>query len=88
MKATLWYLLAGLEVWLGVLAILLGVYGMLAMLRTDTVSGLETLACVGGIALGIGLVADAIRRELGGRAIKRIERFKNPLDSPTRPGHA
>jgi len=88
MKATLWYLLAGLEVWLGVLAILLGIYGMLAMVRTDSVSAAETLACISGIVLGVGLVVDAIQRELGERARKNMKRLGNPLDTPTRPGHA
>jgi len=83
MKAALWYLLAGLEVWLGVWTILLGIY---ALLRAETLSGLEKLACVSAIVLGVGLVADAVRRELGSRGGKAIERFKNPLDSPTRPG--
>lgn len=88
MKATLWYLLAGLEVWLGVLAILLGIYGMLAMVRTDSVSAVETLACISGIVLGIGLVVDAVQRELGKRVKKNMKRLGNPLDTPTRPGHA
>lgn len=88
MKATLWYLLGGLEVWLGVLAILLGIYGMLAMVRTDSVSAVETLACISGIVLGIGLVVDAVQRELGKRVKKNMKRLGNPLDTPTRPGHA
>jgi hypothetical protein len=85
MKAALWYLLAGLEVWIGVLAILLGVY---ALLYAESLSGLEMLACICAIVLGAGLVTDAIRRELGSRAVRTMERFKNPLDSPTRPGQA
>ncbi len=88
MKATLWYLLGGLEVWLGMLAILLGIYGMLAMVRTDSVSAVETLACISGIVLGIGLVVDAVQRELGKRVKKNMKRLGNPLDTPTRPGHA
>ena len=89
MKAALWYLLAGLEVWLGVSAILLGLYAMLAMLSAHTASILEVLACVAAIVLGAGLVVDAVRREISGRTGKSgTERFESPLDSPTRPGQA
>jgi len=88
MKAALWYLLAGLEVWLGVSAILLGSYVILTILGAETPgSGLETLAAIVAIVLGAGLVVDAFRRELGQRVAKTMERFNNPLDSPTRPGH-
>ena len=88
MKAGLWYLLAGLEVWLGVSAILLGFYALLTLFAADaSASGQEVVAAVCAILLGAGLVADAIRRELADRVIKTLERFGNPLDSPTRPGH-
>ena len=89
MKAALWYLLAGLEVWLGVCAILLGFYVILAALTAaESASRLELLAAVASIALGAGLVIDAFRRELGQRVVRKMERFGNPLDSPTRPGEA
>lgn len=89
MKAALWYLLAGLEVWLGVCAILMGFYVILtAMTAVEPASRLELLAAVAAITLGAGLIADAFRRELGERVLKNLERFGNPLDSPTRPGQA
>jgi hypothetical protein len=89
MKAALGYLLAGLEVWLGVCAILMGLYVILAaMTAIEPASRLELLAAVAAITLGAGLVVDAFRRELGERVARNLERFGNPLDSPTRPGRA
>lgn len=88
MKAALWYLLAGLEVWLGVCAILLGFYVVLAAVSADIPpSADEMLAAFVAIGLGALLVVDAVRRELGNRIARTVERFGNPLDSPTRPGH-
>ena len=89
MKAALWYLLAGLEVWLGVCAILLGFYVILQFLSAvEHVSSAELIAAVAAITLGAVLVIDAFRRELGNRVMRTMERFGNPLDSPTRPGQA
>ncbi|HEY6894727.1 MAG TPA: hypothetical protein VI258_11205 [Rhodanobacteraceae bacterium] len=89
MKAALWYLLAGLEVWLGVCAILLGFYVILESLSAAAhASRAELIAAVAAITLGAVLVIDAFRRELGNRVMRTMERFGNPLDSPTRPGQA
>ena len=88
MKAALWYLLAGLEVWLGVSAILLGSYALFSSLTSDTPASSPVLvAAVVAIVVGVGLVVDAVRRELGDRTTNASGRFKNPLDAPTRPGH-
>jgi hypothetical protein len=89
MKAALWYLLAGLEVWLGVCAILLGFHVILQLLSAgEPVSSVELIAAVAAITLGAVLVIDAFRRELGNRVMRTMERLGNPLDSPTRPGRA
>ena len=89
MKAALWYLLAGLEVWLGVCAILLGFYVILQFLSAaEQVSSAELIAAVAAMTLGAVLVLDAFRRELGNRVMRTMERLGNPLDSPTRPGRA
>lgn len=86
MKFKFWYLAAGLEVWLGVFGILLGLYTLMSIVGLGTQppsSGIETFAGIVLIAVGAGLVGDAIRRELLVRAIKQMEASSNPLDSPT-----
>lgn len=86
MRSRFWYLVAGLEVWLGVFGILLGLYTLMSVFGLGTEpppSRAETIGACVMIAFGIALVADAIRRELTVRAIKKMEAFSNPLDSPT-----
>jgi hypothetical protein len=86
MKFTLRYLVLGLEVWLGASGILLGTYSLIsnAGIATDTIlpefqqfSGF-VLAVVGAV-----LVAHAVRRELKVHVVRQMERFGNPLDSPS-----
>ena len=80
-KFVLWCLAVGLEVWLGVFAILMGIFALMSMVdiprEFESVIGLSLTIC------GSVLVAHAVRRELKARIIHRMETLGNPLDSPT-----
>ena len=79
------YLVAALEVWLGVFGILLGLYTLMSFvgLSAEASPGVETILAFTMIICGGVLVADAIRRELSARAIRRMDALGTPLDSPT-----
>lgn len=89
MKLTLWYVAIGLEVWLGVSGILMGVYSLMSVIGMGTTPILSEFQDFAGSAVavvGALLVADAVRRVLKVRVLKEMERFGNPLDSPTQAG--
>lgn len=81
MKLTLWYLAAGLEVWVGVFAILLGLFTLMAIVESP--AEFRTLASIVWILAGALLVSHAVRRELKRRIDRQMESFGSPLDSPT-----
>jgi hypothetical protein len=89
MKLTFWYLAIGLEVWLGVSGILMGVYSLMPVVgigATPILSEFQEFAGSAVAVVGALLVADAVRRVLKVRVLKEMERFGNPLDSPTQAG--
>ena len=81
MKFMLWCLAVGLEVWLGVFAILMGIFTLMSIVdiprELQSTIGLALTFC------GSVLVAHAVRRELKARIVYRMETLGNPLDSPT-----
>jgi len=80
-KFALWCVAIGLEVWAGVFAILMGVFTLMTILAMP--AQLESLiGCILSICGG-ALVADAVRRELRVRIVKKMECYGNPLDSAT-----
>jgi hypothetical protein len=80
-KFALWCLAIGLEVWAGVFAILMGVFTLMSIVVMP--AQLQSLiGCLLTICGGV-LVADAVRRELRVRVVKKMEWYGNPLDSPT-----
>lgn len=81
MKSTLWYLAAGLEVWVGVFGILLGLFVLMSVVESP--AELRTSTGVVWILAGALLVSHAIRRELKRRVDRQMESFGSPLDSPT-----
>ena len=86
MKVTIRYLVLGLEVWLGVSGLLMGIYSLMPMAGIGSAPATPGLEQVMGIVLaaaGAALVADAVRRELKAHVFKKMERLGNPLDSPT-----
>lgn len=87
MKLPLRYLALGLEIWLGVSAIVMGLYLLvfsIAGMGTNVVPGeFEQFTGFVLATLGVVLVVDAIRRELRVQVIETMERFGSPLDSPT-----
>ncbi|MGE5170806.1 MAG: hypothetical protein ACM3JC_10625 [Rudaea sp.] len=87
MKLPLRYVALGLEIWLGVSAIVMGLYLLvfsIAGMGMNLVPGdLQQFAGLVLATLGVVLVVDAVRRELRVQAIETIERFGSPLDSPT-----
>jgi len=80
-KFALWCVAIGLEVWAGVFAILMGVFTLMSIVvmpaQVQSLIG-SILSICGGL-----LVADAVRRELRVRIVKKMEWHGNPLDSPT-----
>jgi len=80
-KLTLWYLAAGLEVWVGVFAILLGLFTLMAIVESPAEFG--TLTSIVWILAGALLVNHAVRRELKRRVDRQMESFGSPLDAPT-----
>ena len=89
MRVVLRYLALGLEVWLGVSGILMGTYWLLSIVGSGTdavVPGFQHFAGLLLIVAGALLVADAVRRELKVQLVRKMERFGNPLDSPTQAG--
>jgi hypothetical protein len=85
MQSRFGYLVAALEVWLGVFGILLGLYTLMSFvgISTERSPGVETILGFTMIICGGVLVADAIRRELSARAFRKMEALGNPLDTPT-----
>jgi hypothetical protein len=87
MKVAFRYLLLGLEVWLGVSGILLGLYWLISPvvgIGTELAPPrFQQLAGLALTAIGAVLVTDAVRRELRVQLVKKMESFGNPLDSPT-----
>jgi N-methylhydantoinase A/oxoprolinase/acetone carboxylase beta subunit len=87
MKLPLRYLALGLEIWLGVSAIVMGLYLLvfsIAGMGMNVVPGdFQQFAGFVLATFGVILVVDAVRRELRVQVIETMERFGNPLDSPT-----
>jgi hypothetical protein len=85
MQSRFGYLVAALEVWLGVFGILLGLYTLMSFvgISTERSPGVESILGFTMIVCGGVLVADAIRRELSARAFRKMEALGNPLDTPT-----
>ena len=85
MQSKFGYLVAALEVWLGVFGILLGLYTLMSFvgISTERSPGVESILGFTMIVCGAALVADAIRRELSARAFRKMEALGNPLDTPT-----
>jgi hypothetical protein len=87
MKLPLRYLALGLEIWLGVSAIVIGLYLLvfsIAGMGMNLVPGeFDQFAGLVLVTLGVILVVDAVRRELRVQVIETMEHFGSPLDSPT-----
>ncbi|HEX6138291.1 MAG TPA: hypothetical protein VF059_11580 [Casimicrobiaceae bacterium] len=86
MKVAIRYLVLGLEVWLGVSGLLVGIYSLMPLVgigASPSAPGFEQVAGAVLVAAGAALVADAVRRELRVQVVKKMERLGNPLDSPT-----
>ncbi len=81
MKFVLWCLAIGLEVWVGVFAILMGLFTLMSIVALP--GEFEAIAGIALTTVGSTLVADAVRRELRSRAIRKMEALGSPLDSPT-----
>lgn len=84
MKLALRYLGLALEVWLGVSAIIIGLYSVVFSLTTELVpSQFQQSAGFVLATLGALVIIDAVRRELKVQAVESIEKFGSPLDSAT-----
>jgi hypothetical protein len=87
MKLPLRYLALGLEIWLGVSAIVMGLYLLVFSIAGMgmNVVPVDSQQFAGFVlaTFGVILVVDAVRRELRVQVIETMERFGNPLDSPT-----
>jgi hypothetical protein len=72
MRLTFRYLAVGLEVWLGVLGILIGMHLLISTVRmgTATLFAFQEFAGLAVIIVGAILVADAFLRELKVRVAK------------------
>ena len=89
MRFILRYLALGLEVWFGVSGILAGTYLLISKVAIGTDALRPEFRYVVGfvlIGVGVALVVDAMRRELRAQLVRQVERFGNPLDSPTQAG--
>jgi protein-S-isoprenylcysteine O-methyltransferase Ste14 len=84
MKLALSYLALVLQVWFGVSAIIMGLCLLGSSLATDFVPS-QFQQCAGFLfaTLGALIIIDAVRRELKVHVIESMEKFGNPLDSPT-----
>jgi hypothetical protein len=76
MRLTVRYLAVGLEVWLGVLGILIGMHLLISTVRMGTAAlfAFQEFAGLAVIIVGAILVADAFLRELKVRVAKDEDR--------------